>query len=410
METIKSYKLSYITSLNPIDIPLSSSKSESNRVLILNALSRPQATIENLSDARDTQTMQRLLKSTDQELDVLDAGTTMRFLTAYHAISQENVVLTGTARMQERPIKILVEALNLLGADIQYQKKEGYPPIKLNSFSGQVTNELTVRGDISSQYISALLMIGPKLPNGLKLIMEGKIMSKPYIEMTLALMEHYGVNYQWKDQTIQLSPQIYKASDYTVESDWSGASYWYSLVALAKEAKIKLLNLRKHSLQGDSKIVEIMEQLGVATTFESDGVLLQKKDHVTSLSIDFSHCPDLAQTVAVTCAAKGIICKMAGLKSLRIKETDRIAALQSELSKFGAKFIEHNENSWELIPADTLHLPAQLSIHTYEDHRMAMAFAPLAGIGNVTIQDPDVVQKSYPTFWEHLKLAGIGII
>ena len=340
MKTQKSCKIYHTKHLNYLKVPLSSSKSESNRALILNAFSKSQAPINNLSDARDTRTMQRLLASDDEVLDVLDAGTTMRFLIAYHAISQSNVVLTGTKRMQQRPVKILADALQDLGAEIEYLGEQGYPPIRLKPFPGQKSSALEIRGDISSQYISALLMISPVLPEGLKISLTGKIMSRPYIEMTLSLMAHYGIQYKWQNNIIQIEPQPYKPKAYTIESDWSGASYWFSMVALSEQAEIKLLNLREKSLQGDKRIVEIMDKLGVQAQFDEEGVALSKKDHQNSVSIDFSDCPDLGQTVAVTCAAKQIDCTMTGLESLRIKETDRISALQNELSKMGAEFIE----------------------------------------------------------------------
>ncbi len=409
MKTHKSCKISHTNHLNNLDIPLSSSKSESNRVLILNAFSKPQATIGNLSDARDTRTMQRLLSSEEEILDVLDAGTTMRFLIAYHAISQSKVTLTGTERMQQRPVKILVDALKVLGAEIEYLGKPGYPPILLKPFPGQKSTALEIRGDVSSQYISALLMISPVLPSGLKIHLTGKIMSKPYIEMTLSLMAHYGIKYDWQGNTIQIEPQAYKALDYTIESDWSGASYWFAMVALAEKAEIKLLNLREKSLQGDKAIVAIMDQLGVSGQFEEDGIVLSKKEHKNHVNIDFSHCPDLAQTVAVTCAAKGIGGTFRGLESLRIKETDRIAALQNELAKIGAQLTEPAPGEWQLIPGASSKEYENLTFETYEDHRMAMALAPLATLGNVTIEDPVVVEKSYPGFWSHMSMAGFKV-
>ena len=409
MKTQKSCKIYHTKHLNYLKVPLSSSKSESNRALILNAFSKSQAPINNLSDARDTQTMQRLLASDDEVLDVLDAGTTMRFLIAYHAISQSNVVLTGTKRMQQRPVKILADALQDLGAEIEYLGEQGYPPIRLKPFPGQKSSALEIRGDISSQYISALLMISPVLPEGLKISLTGKIMSKPYIQMTLSLMAHYGIQYEWQNNIIQIEPQPYKPKAYTIESDWSGASYWFSMVALSEQAEIKLLNLREKSLQGDKRIVEIMDKLGVQAQFDEEGVTLSKKDHQNSVSTDFSDCPDLGQTVAVTCAAKQIDCTMTGLESLRIKETDRISALQNELSKIGAEFIEIQPGQWRVIPAPLNQKYNNPTFSTYEDHRMAMAFAPLATQGDIVIQDPVVVEKSYPGFWDHMEMAGFKV-
>ncbi len=387
-------------------IDLTSSKSESNRALIMQALSGEDIALHNLSEARDTQTMQKLLASQQQTLDVLDAGTTMRFLLAFCAVKRPNSILQGTARMHQRPVSILVDALRELGAQISYLRQEGYPPVQVHGFSaGQQQAHIQVRGDVSSQYISALLMIAPTLPQGLTLELTGKIGSRPYIEMTLALMQHFGVDYQWKDQHIHIAPQPYRAGEYTIEADWSGASYWYSLVALAAAAQVKLTGLRKDSFQGDRVVVDIMDQLGVASAFETDGVLLTKKEAVDTFQCDFSHCPDLAQTVAVVCAAKGIPCAMSGLESLRIKETDRIAALQQELAKIGATLRE--KLHWELLPTQNFSYPSSLFFKTYEDHRMAMALAPLATRTNLVIEEPDVVKKSYPGYWRDLQKAGV---
>lgn len=387
-------------------IKLSASKSESNRSLIIQALSTNDISLSNLSDARDTRTMAELLNSQDHELNVKDAGTTMRFLTAYCACQNRHALLTGTPRMQERPIRILVEALKELGADINYVKNEGYPPIEINGLSNQMTDFIKVRGDVSSQYISALLMIAPTLPKGLTLQLEGKIGSWPYITMTLGLMKHFGVEGSIQENVIKVTPQAYQANHYSIEGDWSGASYWYSLVALANEGKLVLPDLRSSSFQGDKVISDMMKSLGVKSEFANEKVTLTKAEHVTEDTFDFSHCPDMAQTVAVTAAAKGIELKMTGLESLRIKETDRIAALQNELQKIGADLIEHDA-VWQLVPSKKL--PAQVTIETYEDHRMAMAFAPLATQMQVIINDPEVVQKSYPGFWQQLKRAGFNV-
>lgn len=404
MKQIKLHKL-----VQPIrtSIGLASSKSESNRALIIQALAKVAIKLHNLSEARDTQTMMRLLSSQDQELDVLDAGTTMRFLLAYCSVARHDTVLKGTPRMHQRPVKLLVEALEQLGAEVQYLQNEGYPPVQVKGLTmGQRQAEVSIRGDVSSQYISALLMIAPLLPKGLALTLTGKVGSKPYISMTLGLMRRFGIEYNWEGNKITVNPQPYQAGSYTIESDWSGASYWYSLVALAEEAEVKLLGLRKDSLQGDIAIVEIMERLGVASAFDDEGVLLTKKEADQNITYNFSDCPDLAQTVAVTCAAKGISCEMSGLESLRIKETDRIAALQQELHKIGAKLVEEGA-SWKLIPSSELPTERQIQINTYEDHRMAMAFAPLAARIPLSIEEPEVVVKSYPGFWKDLEQAGL---
>ena len=395
------------TTFGQITIPLPSSKSESNRILIIDALTDGKNHISNLAEARDTQTMIRLLTEDPEVLDVLDAGTTMRFLTAYAALTNRNKILTGTPRMCERPIGILVDALRTIGADIEYQKHEGYPPLQTRSFEKQLSNKVTIRGDVSSQYISALLMLAPTLPEGLELELTGKIGSRTYIEMTLQLMKQFGVEASWEDQTITVLPQQYQPTAYAVESDWSGASYWFSLLACADEGELLLKGLKSESLQGDAKIVDIMDGLGVHSEFNNEGVLLTKKE-VTGLSrFDFTHCPDLAQTVAVTCAILGEKSTFTGLESLRIKETDRILALQNELAKFNAQLVEGDNGEFHLIPSSGI--PEEVFIHTYDDHRMAMAFMPLATKAKVTFEDGEVVNKSYPSFWKHTALAGFDV-
>ena len=388
------------------DITLSSSKSESNRALIMNALSGNQLQLKNLSDARDTQTMQRLLSERQPVWDVIDAGTTMRFCTAYLAIMGSGEIITGSDRMKERPIKLLVDALRRLGAKIDYLAQEGFPPLRISAQKNDTNaQEISIPGNISSQYISALLMIGPTLPDGISIELTGEIFSRPYIEMTLALMHHFGVNSTWKDQTLHINPQRYKAQSYTIESDWSGASYWYSMVALNQESSITLRGLRSHSFQGDQNIVNIMSKMGVKTEFKSDKVQLTSIP-VTEINqiIDFKNCPDLAQTVMVVAAIKGIKLTMIGLESLKIKETDRVMAMKKELLKIGGLLNEEN-GIWRLKSGT---VPEHLeTIETYEDHRMAMAFAPLCMIRAITIRDIEVVKKSYPGYWAHLKSVGI---
>lgn len=385
------------------------SKSESNRVLIIDALSGMKSDLQNLSNARDTQTMIRLLKSTDKTLDVLDAGTTMRFLTAFTAITGRETIMTGTQRMRERPIRLLVDALRNLGASIDYLENDGFPPIEIKKFdkNNVTTNHLKIRGDVSSQYITALLMVGAGLPNGLVLELEGKVGSKPYIEMTLSLMKHFGVSANWNDNIIEIPAQEYKPAAYSVESDWTAASYWYAVVALAENAEIEILGYNDKSFQGDRACVEIFDKLGVESTFTATGLKLAKKAHTATFEYDFTDSPDVAQTVAVVCAAKGIEGTLSGLESLRIKETDRIAALQIELAKFGADVIEIEKDiTYKVIPG-TFKVDGQ-SVYTYKDHRMAMAFAPLALLGELTIENPSVVDKSYPHYWEDLKVAGFS--
>lgn len=375
----------------------------------MQALSDEKITLHNISEARDTQTMQKLLGSSEPELDVLDAGTTMRFLIAFCSVKKIGKVIKGTKRMHERPVKILVDALRELGARVEYIEKEGYPPVHVHGFlNGQEQDHVKVRGDVSSQYISALLMIAPVLEKGLTLELTGKTGSRPYIQMTLALMEHFGIKSQWEGSRIHISPQPYRSAAYTIESDWSGASYWYSLVALAKEAEVKLRGLRKNSYQGDIAIADIMDSLGVSSEFVEDGVILKKKEASATFSYDFSHCPDLAQTVAVVCAAKGVHCTMQGLESLRIKETDRILALQQELAKIGAELLEKDQE-WELIPAKEISGEDTPVFDTYDDHRMAMALAPLAAKTEILINEPEVVRKSYPRYWDDLQKAGVSL-
>ena len=382
---------------------LPASKSISNRALIINALAGGTSVIHNLSEANDTQLMLRLVRSSEPVIDVEDAGTTMRFLTAYFAVTGQKKTLTGTSRMQERPIGILVDALRSLGATIRYQKKEGYPPLALEGFEGQQNNHLRIRGDISSQFISAVMMIAPALPEGLTIELTGKIGSRPYIEMTLALMKEFGADCSFADTLIRVEPKPYTPAELFVESDWSGASYWFAFAALAGDADITLPHLFADSWQGDQAIQEIMNTLGVQARMENGHLHLTKKEAAKELRWDFTHCPDLAQTVAVVCAANGITGHFTGLESLRIKETDRIAALQNELGKIGANLLEA-DYTWTLQPSASL--PSAATFQTYKDHRMAMAFAPLATRMEVTLENPAVVRKSYPSYWKDLE--GIG--
>ena len=411
-------------------IPLASSKSESNRALILDALTGFGCDLQNLSTARDTQTMIRLLKSDDLTADVLDAGTTMRFLTAYFGITGQRKIMTGTPRMCERPIGILVDALRTLGADVTYLKNDGYPPLQLNGFRASGQNQLSIRGDVSSQYISALLMIAPLLPDGLILHLTGSIGSRPYIAMTIEQMRYFGadVRTDWDEKSITVAPKPYTPKPYQVESDWSGASYWYSVVALSPDptrnggdagtpwsqsagadiperyrpTEIELLGLKEKSLQGDSAIVDIMRSLGVESTFTETGVRLTKRPAESALTWDFTDCPDLAQTVAVCAAVNRVSLTLTGIESLKIKETDRVLALQTELQKIGAALIEVEPNHRYEVRSLTHNVPLVPQIHTYDDHRMAMAFAPVAMQREIVIEEPGVVAKSYPSFWDDM--------
>ncbi len=412
---------------------LPASKSEANRALVLRALAGG-GTVDNLSDANDTQLMQRLLAAapTSAELSAEDAGTVMRFLTAYLAVSNWRGQLTGTARAQERPIAVLVEALRQAGASISYVNQDGYPPLEFHGFSAAPQaagpTELTVRGDISSQYISALMMIGPLLPGGLRLTLTGEVGSRPYINMTAALMRLFGATVLDETDVLTVLPGRYQPTDYTVESDWSAASYWYALVALSPPgASVILPGLRllpnsfqpnqarpySNSLQGDSDIVGIMQHFGVKTEIVGGQTRLLQTPTLrrqiqepwrNPMPFDFRTCPDLAQTVAVVGAALGVPLRLTGLASLRIKETDRILALQTELAKFGATLAETAPGVFDLTSTN-FHVAGQ-TVETYDDHRMAMAFAPLAMLGPIHIENPGVVRKSYPQFWKELQQRG----
>lgn len=387
------------------EIKLAASKSECNRALIINALTNFQCELSNISEARDSQTMLRLLKSDDAVADVIDAGTTMRFLTAYFTVTNQKKRMTGTPRMCERPIGILVDALRTLGADIAYENVTGYPPLQLNGFTYSGQNELKIRGDVSSQYISALLLIAPSLPDGLTINLEGEVGSRPYIEMTLKQMEYFGIIYEadWVAGILKIKPSHYQPKNYAIESDWSGASYWYTIVALAEDAEVELLGLKENSLQGDSDIVNIMAKLGVESTFTDRGVLLKKIPAADSLTWDFTNCPDLAQTVAVCCAMKNIHLTLTGLESLKIKETDRVFALQEELAKLGAELNEVEKNlKYEVVRKSDWTAASVPSIFTYDDHRMALAFAPVGMMQDIIIEEPGVVVKSYPGYWNDL--------
>ena len=398
-------------------LQLPASKSESNRALILQTLAGG-GELQNLSDANDTVLMRKLLAEaqTADVFDAEDAGTVMRFLTAYLALAGRPATLTGTPRMQQRPIGVLVDALRQLGARIDYADQEGFPPLCLHGRTpqparadGQPT-ELAVRGDLSSQYISALLMVGPTLPHGLRLRLTGKVGSRPYIRLTLSLMRHFGADCRDLGQYVEVRPQPYQPANYTVEADWSAASYAYALVALAPAGSWLLLpGLRRHSWQGDQAIASIMEHLGVATEYLADETVRLSQTAVRqNFSQDFTDCPDLAQTVAVVAAALGVPATFTGLESLRIKETDRIAALQAELAKFGATLVDAGEGRFQL-HSENFTVAGQ-TVATYHDHRMAMAFALLALLDNLVIEAPAVVRKSFPTFWTELEKIGFTVI
>ena len=408
------------------EIKITGSKSETNRLLLLQAL-YPNITLENTSNSDDSEVMSSALSTnnhqpptTNQIIDIHHAGTAMRFLTAYFA-SQENriVTLTGSSRMKERPIKILVEALQQLGAKIDYLENDGFPPIKI---IGQklTNNKVSLPANVSSQYISALLLIASKLQNGLELTLIGEITSIPYIKMTLNLLQEIGVETAFIGNNIVVKPNTQNPipKTQTVESDWSSASYFYSIIALSEVgSQITLSSYKQNSLQGDSALVEIYKKMGVETQFDGNKMTLEKQPHFKldpsdsekakqTLNLDLNNTPDIAQTIVVTCLGLGIGCNLTGLHTLKIKETDRLEALKTELSKLGAS-ISVSDESLKLAPSNKIN-PNQ-TITTYNDHRMAMAFAPLALKTNINIENAEVVSKSYPDFWNDLKKLGFEI-
>ena len=412
---------------HPAFIKITGSKSETNRLLLLQALF-PNLTLENTSNSDDSEVMSRALNSqltthNSQLIDVHHAGTAMRFLTSFFAIQEgKEVVLTGSSRMKERPIKILVDALNQLGAEISYEENEGFPPIRIKG-KKLTQNKVSLPANVSSQYISALLLIAPKLENGLELTLEGEITSVPYIKMTLALLNEIGVKTSFVGNKISVKPQftlepeanrakLIHNSQFIIESDWSSASYWYSIVALSEIGiQISLSSYKENSLQGDSALVNIYQDFGVETTFNSDNSITISKERIhnsqlTTHNSQLNNSPDIAQTIAVTCFGLGMGCDLTGLHTLKIKETDRLEALKMELTKLGAEISVTNDS---LYLKSSSAIKEKISISTYQDHRMAMAFAPLALKVPIIIENAEVVSKSYPSFWEDLKKAGFLI-
>ena len=389
-------------------IAVTGSKSETNRLLLLQALF-PNITLANTSNSDDSEVMQKALKGNDEIVDIHHAGTAMRFLTAYFAVNEgREVVLTGSPRMKERPIKVLVETLQQLGAQISYENEEGYPPIRIK---GQkiTNNKVSIPANVSSQYISALLLVAPKLENGIELTLVGEITSIPYIKMTLALLNDLQIQTSFEGNVIKVYPKPEVASKVmTVESDWSSASYFFSLVALSDTAKIALSSYKGTSLQGDSALVEIYAKIGVETHFEENKMTLTKIKNFNfeDVTFDLNNTPDIAQTIVVTCLGLGIGCHLTGLHTLKIKETDRLEALRIEMTKLGANISVTNDS---LTLAASNHINSNVSIATYNDHRMAMAFAPLALKVPIIIDNAEVVSKSYPDFWEDLKTLGFKI-
>ena len=399
------------------NIQLPASKSVSNRALIIYALSGGYKLPQNLSDCDDTEVIINAIRYMPEVIDIKAAGTAMRFMTAYLSVMRGTHVITGTDRMKHRPISVLVDALRKLGADIKYVGEEGFPPLRITG-SKLTGGLLEIPGNVSSQYISALLMIGPMLEEGLELRLTGDIISRPYIDLTLWMMREFGADADWSaGDTISVKPQPYKNRDYVIENDWSGASYWYEMVALSsdRDATVQLSGLMDGSKQGDSVVKYIFSLLGVKTSFESrDGERLQvvtlKRSGrcVPRLEYDFVNSPDLAQTVVVACCAKGVPFHFRGLSTLKIKETDRIEALKKELLKLG--YVLKDINGSELVWDGTRCEPQKHAvIDTYEDHRMALSFAPLGLLKPIVINNPQVVTKSYPRFWDDLKMAGFEI-
>ena len=392
------------------EIVISGSKSETNRALLLKALFE-NLELNNVSNSDDSDVMSEALSSDNKIKDIHHAGTAMRFLTAYFSVLENSeVVLTGSSRMKERTIKILVDALRELGAKIDYLENDGFPPLKISG--KKITkNKVTLPANVSSQYISALLLIAPKLENGLEVTLEGEITSVPYIKMTLSLLEEIGVVTSFIGNKIKVFPKlIINNSQFIIESDWSSASYWYSIVALSQfGTKVILSSYKRNSLQGDSVLAEIYKDFGVETVFNDDNsITIEKRaTHNSGLvTHNLNNCPDIAQTIAVTCFGLGMGCDLSGLHTLKIKETDRLEALKVELTKLGAEISVTND-SLHLKPNSVV--KEMVKIKTYQDHRMAMAFAPLALKTNIIIEEAEVVSKSYPNFWNDLKMFGFVI-
>jgi len=392
-------------------ISLPASKSISNRMLIMQALCPVDFKIQNISTSDDTKALIDALKNCNKELfDIGAAGTTMRFLAAYFSTLSGVRTLTGSERMKKRPIYELVNILNQFGAKIQYLENEKFPPLKIEG-KRLCATPVTIRGDISSQFISALLLIAPYLDGHFSLTIEQNILSKDYIMMTIKLMEMYGINIVWDNKTIHVNHGQYIPQDISIESDWSSASYWFEMVSLTEKSTLELIGLQPDSLQGDSVLPELFSNLGVEAKFSKSGIILNSKPTTCKFfEYDFTNCPDLAQTLAVTLVAKNIPFKLTGLDNLSIKETDRIEALITELNKFGVTINKESQSRLSWTGNETIQLVDNTVIETYHDHRMALAFAPLSlKTGMIKIENPAVVSKSYPNFWNDLREAGFNI-
>jgi len=406
---MKTIRISHLGGPIKAKIKIGGSKSISNRILILNALAPKPSSIDNLSDSDDTLTMQKLLNSESNVYDAHHAGTTFRFMTAYLSLQSGIQVLTGSDRMKQRPIGPLVDALRDIGADINYLENEGYPPLKIGSYKEQKTSEISIRADMSSQYMSALCMIAPCLPQGLTINLEGQLVSRPYLMMTLKLMKLFGVDSQFLDNKIMIAAQKYESIPFTVESDWSSASYHYAIAAISGDARIELDYFKTESAQADSRIYEFSKSFGVTSQLKSNVLKIESSDTWASIvEHDFITHPDIAQTIAGIAAAKNIQVKYKGLQTLAIKETDRVAALTKELAKVGVSITTDPSKEYEYLQQGEISVDLP-EIETYQDHRMAMALAPLALIGPIKIKNPKVVNKSYPKFWKDLTTLGFII-
>jgi len=392
------------------EITLPASKSISNRILIIHALSPRPFRIDNLSDSDDTKVLKRALSENEKVIDIGHAGTSMRFLTAYYSIGDSEKVLTGSSRMKNRPVGELVNALRAMGADIRYIKNEGYPPLLIRGkkISG---GKLKIDSSISSQFISALLMIAPQLDKGLQLELTGRMVSPAYIYLTLKLMESFGICYDWTGNKITIGRQDYFPADIFIEADWTAASYWYEMAALAEDPDIIIRGLFSGSLQGDFILTEIFRDFGVKTEFLDDGIRLTCEAYSPEkFDYNFTNNPDLVQTFAALCGLRHIPFHFTGTETLRLKETDRIVALAEELARFGIKIYTAEDGSSISFMGESSFIQGKIRVKTYQDHRMAMAFAPAAILGyKPVIDDPDVVSKSYPGFWEDLKKVGFQI-
>lgn len=399
-----------------VHISLTGSKSISNRILIIRALGEHTFPIENLSKSQDTLTLEKLLSSNEETLDAGHAGTTFRFLTSYLCLQEGKKTLTGSDRMLERPIGPLVDALRSVGADIEYLGKEGFPPLQISGPLSLTSNKISISGKVSSQFLSSLLLIAPYLSEGLELEILDDLVSRPYLEMTLKLMELYGASFTWENNIIKVQAGQYISKDFFVEGDWSSASYHYIAVGLSDVNEVVVEGLSENSIQGDARIVAYAKQLGIETQYVKNGIKISKDSSQTAPDIveyNLIEQPDLCQSLACLCAGLGVSAMFSGLQTLHIKETDRIAALKNELEKFNVsfaklppKFSPKSDETYYLLQGKITKKESSTNIATYHDHRMAMAFAPLSSITKLTIEDPLVIVKSYPDFWNDMQKYG----